>query len=208
MTNQEFIESICLPNEEWRDVVGYEGYYMVSSFGRIASMFRQFRGRRSVTTIKFRILKVNIRKPKVYSYTVATVSLCGKTHLVSRIVAEAFLGQAKDNQEVDHIDGNTINNNVINLKWCSHKENMLNPITRQRRSAVMGGRTNTKKSIAVVSINPATNEIKEYPSIAEARRMGFHDSMISKCCKGKRKTHHGFKWMYLSDYIKLSQIAG
>lgn len=36
MTNEEFIESIRLPNEEWRDVVGYEGYYMVSSLGRVA----------------------------------------------------------------------------------------------------------------------------------------------------------------------------
>ena len=35
MTNQEFIESIALEGEEWRDVVGFEGYYMVSSFGRL-----------------------------------------------------------------------------------------------------------------------------------------------------------------------------
>jgi hypothetical protein len=35
MTNQEFIESISLPNEEWRDVVGFEGRYAVSSFGRV-----------------------------------------------------------------------------------------------------------------------------------------------------------------------------
>lgn len=38
MTNQEFIESISLPNEEWRDVVGFEGYYVVSNLGRIATL--------------------------------------------------------------------------------------------------------------------------------------------------------------------------
>lgn len=31
MTNEEFIESIRLEGEEWRDVVGFEGYYMVSN---------------------------------------------------------------------------------------------------------------------------------------------------------------------------------
>ena len=35
MTNQEFIESIALEGEEWRDVVGYEGKYWVSSYGRV-----------------------------------------------------------------------------------------------------------------------------------------------------------------------------
>lgn len=40
MNNKEFIESITLEGEEWCDVIGYEGLYMVSSFGRIASLSR------------------------------------------------------------------------------------------------------------------------------------------------------------------------
>ena len=40
MTNEEFIESIRLEGEEWRDVVGWEGYYKVSSFGRIIVLSR------------------------------------------------------------------------------------------------------------------------------------------------------------------------
>ena len=38
MTNEEFIQSIALEGEEWRDVVGYEGYYIVSNLGRIATI--------------------------------------------------------------------------------------------------------------------------------------------------------------------------
>ncbi|WP_394800226.1 NUMOD4 domain-containing protein, partial [Bacteroides finegoldii] len=34
MTNQEFIQSITIEEEEWRDVIGFEGLYMVSSLGR------------------------------------------------------------------------------------------------------------------------------------------------------------------------------
>ena len=37
MTNEEFIKSVSLEGEEWRDVVGYEGYYMISSYGRLLS---------------------------------------------------------------------------------------------------------------------------------------------------------------------------
>ena len=40
MTNQEFIQSITIEEEEWRDVIGFEGLYMVSSLGRIVSLGR------------------------------------------------------------------------------------------------------------------------------------------------------------------------
>ena len=56
MTNQEFIESIALEGEEWRDVVGYEGYYMVSSFGRVVSLPRMINNRTGFRMSKHRIL--------------------------------------------------------------------------------------------------------------------------------------------------------
>ena len=40
MTNKEFIKSISLEGEIWKDVIGYEGTYMVSSKGRICSLGR------------------------------------------------------------------------------------------------------------------------------------------------------------------------
>lgn len=38
MTNQEFIQSITIEQEEWSDIIGFEGLYMVSSLGRIVSL--------------------------------------------------------------------------------------------------------------------------------------------------------------------------
>ena len=35
MTNEEFIKSISLEGEIWKDVIGYEETYMVSSYGRV-----------------------------------------------------------------------------------------------------------------------------------------------------------------------------
>lgn len=45
MTNEEFIKSVSLEGEEWSDVVGYEGLYKVSSFGRVASMAKYVNNR-------------------------------------------------------------------------------------------------------------------------------------------------------------------
>jgi hypothetical protein len=45
MTNEEFIKSISEEGEEWRDVVGFEGFYKVSNLGRIVALERQVIGR-------------------------------------------------------------------------------------------------------------------------------------------------------------------
>lgn len=142
MNNKEFIESITLEGEEWRDVIGYEGLYMVSSFGRIASLSRNVKNRYGIKSTKQRILKPTIRKLKE-SYSLYTVSLwknnIKKTVTVATIVAKSFLPNINSSFEIDHLDGNPLNNNVENLKWCSHTENVNNPITRKRNSFLKSG---------------------------------------------------------------------
>ena len=43
--------------------------------------------------------------------------------------------------------------------------------------------------------------IKEYDNIRKLDELGFHNSAIVMCCKGKRNKHKGYKWMYKEDYI-------
>lgn len=60
MTNEEFIKSISLEGEIWKDVIGYEGLYMVSSFGRVISLERKVSNGKS-----FRIVPFSIKKPNI-----------------------------------------------------------------------------------------------------------------------------------------------
>jgi len=48
-----------------------------------------------------------------------------KFYKLHRLVAEHFLLNPLDYDEVNHIDGNRNNNTAANLEWCSHSENML-----------------------------------------------------------------------------------
>lgn len=52
--------------------------------------------------------------------------ISGKYHLVHRLIAETFIENTDDKPTVDHIDGNPRNNDMINLRWATHKEQMNN----------------------------------------------------------------------------------
>jgi len=55
-------------------------------------------------------------------------------YYLHKAVAQCFIPNPNNYNEVDHIDGNRQNNFYLNLRWCSHKQNMNNPITRNRLS--------------------------------------------------------------------------
>lgn len=106
----------------WKPVVGWENSYYVSNQGKIFSVFRH------------RILKDRIDKK---GYNNVCFSKNGEQHFfkVSHIVARAFpeiCGVWFEGCEIDHLNGNRADNRPENLKVCTHKENINNPVTKKR----------------------------------------------------------------------------
>ena len=67
-------------------------------------------------------------KPRLQNYGYYRCSLCKngkpKSFLIHRLVANHYIPNPDNKPQTDHIDGNKINNNIINLRWVSHIENM------------------------------------------------------------------------------------
>lgn len=200
MTNQEFIESIALPNEEWRDVVGFEGLYSVSSLGRVVALPKQLPIRGGSIALRNGHLKEQRLQTK-RNYTEVTIQLYKNnrqfTKRVSHLVAEAFIAIRAENQEIDHIDSNSLNNKADNLRWCNHLENVNNPNSKRKLSRAMTGKPSPRKR-AVIRIDQHGNT-KIYQSLTEAEKDGFRSSNICMCCLGRYKTHKGFHWKYLNE---------
>ncbi len=171
---------IC-DGEEWKPVVGYEGLYEVSNYGRV------------------RRLKWQLVKPKKEHCGHMRINLYRrgekKPVLVHRLVAEAFIPNPNNYPVINHKDERPANNRVENLEWCTHKHN-ANWGTRNKRIS-----ENSANKSAVISIDKKTGEKKHYPSISAAcKALGVScSSSISEAASGMRKSAYGKRWIYAED---------
>ena len=83
------------------------------------------------------------------------------------------------------------------------KGGTLSEETRKKLSEAKKGKLGFKnnRSIPIVQLTLDGKLVNVYGSSHEAERNGFNQCNINNCCKGKRKTHGGYKWLYLHDYI-------
>lgn len=123
--------------ETWRPVLGYEGRYEVSDQGRVKSLahIRVVRNGSGYVRKNYPAKLLSCfpnqgqrgRCGLVKPYLMVCLWKNGKSNqiFVHRLVAMAFIGVPRAKQpEVNHKDGNKLNNAVHNLEWCSRSENM------------------------------------------------------------------------------------
>ena len=159
-------------NEEWRDIEGYEGIYQVSNLGRVKSL-------------KFN--KERILKPRkdTIGYLAVILYKDGKVkrYLVHRLVANAFIPNSNNLEDINHINEIKTDNRLSNLEWMNHKDNVR-----------------YSQAVAVNQYTLDGKFIRRWDCIKEIQySLGFNQGNICSCCQGKLKSSYGFNWFYSDD---------
>lgn len=181
--------------EVWKDIEGYNGKYQISNTGEVRSFSRWKNGN---------ILKGGTcGNPGPYRY----VALVGKGRndvkntYIHRLVATYFVENPNGYNEVNHIDGNTLNNNSENLEWCSHLENMRHAIKIGKISHEFQRGAKNKNSKSVYQKTKDGNVVKVWESVSQIQReTEYLASSICCCCNHRKgyKTAYGYVWEYVN----------
>lgn len=177
--------------EIWKDVVGYEGNYLVSNLGRIKAVPHIVTYKDRSYTSKERIMSLQYDACG-YLQVRLSKNAKKKTQKVHRLVAIAFIPNPDNLPEINHKDENKTNNRVDNLEWCDRNYNMQ-----------YGKNTHLqRKPVAQYSLDGKL--IRKYESIKDAAiATGIYPTNIGKCATGRiynkqkgyySKTAGGFIW--------------
>src|SRR5699024_1513491 len=138
--------------ENWKDVVGYEGIYEVSNYGRVRSKQRLALGKNNCyRKLPEKILKERINK-NGYNRVALYKNGIVKNKLVHRLVLEAFSG--KSDKIVNHINGKKTDNRIQNLEYCTYKENSM-----QDRKSTRLNSSHVSISYAVFCLKKKRNKL-------------------------------------------------
>lgn len=119
------------------------------------------------------------------------VFIYNKTFALHRLIALAFIENSQNKEQVNHIDGNKINNNVDNLEWVTNSENQLH------KFQIGLGNNFTRK---IKQFDLEWTFIKEFDSIATAsKELNIGKTNIWGVLNKFRKTAGGFNWKYSED---------
>ena len=110
-----------------------------------------------------------------------------RAYRVHRLVAEAFIENPHNKEDVNHIDGNKQNNWVKNLEWATRSEN------NYHKCRVLGKKPQNIPNPLKPVVCVETGEVFESRSAA-ARKHKTQPVHINECCEGRRKTAGGVHW--------------
>lgn len=176
--------------EIWKNIKGYEGKYQVSNFGRVKSLDYKRSGIEKLLTPS---------KNKQGRYRIILYKDGNYKHFqIHRLVYEAFSGEIPDGLQVNHIDENPLNCSISNLNLMTAKENCNWGTHNERCKKSLTNHPQLSKPVVAIQ-----NEIIKllFLSANEGGRNGYNFRHIVECSNGKRKTHKGYQWQYVDDYL-------
>ena len=170
--------------ERWLPVVGYEGWYDISSYGRVRRM------KAYNNTFVGRILKEALDSRGYMFVLLSKKGVIGH-FTIQWLVTEAFLGSRTDGKEVNHKDGNKTNNRIENLEYVTKSENALHAFALGLRKPPCGEAHGCAK-LTEPDVLDIRRRVGKEPQTAIAVDYGISQTAVSNIATRKR-------WAWLAE---------
>lgn len=148
--------------EIWKDVVGYEGFYKISDFGNVKSIYYKKNGAEIILRPKIGngYFRVNLWKDGK-----------GETKLIHMLVGMAFVDKdyVKNGLVVNHINFNKQDNKLSNLEIVTYRENSnMKHITHSSKYTGVCWDKNKNKWVSSITVNGTQKRLGSFCSEKEA----------------------------------------
>lgn len=200
-------------NKNFTPIKGYSDYYICKETSEVLSTKPCGKYKKRAPKI---LKQINNSKLKTCNYFVVTLvdkTAKSRNKFIHRLMAETFLPNPKNKEQVNHIDGNKLNNNIDNLEWVTAKEN-------SQHALKTGLITQDYCSKKVHQYKLSGAYINSFKSAAYAEaKTGIQKTNIGKCCLGLRNHAGGYMWSFIKkisiepykgrpiiDYIKVINL--
>jgi len=182
-----------IEGEKWVDVIGTNGIYKVSNLGRVKRTKTNRLSRTYVKRKTYNWVRLNSIKDNIHIHA-----------SLHRIVYESFYGKIKEGNEVDHINSNSLDDRLENLREVTKIENRNNPnslikmeINRQNALKKIGG----KARISIIKVDLNGNVLEKYKSAKEcSEKNKISLFKIKKLIKEKQNVKNEFYLIKEHDY--------
>lgn len=202
--------------EIWKDIKEYENLYQVSNIGRVKSLNYNHTGREEIlkcTKAKNGYIYIDFKRKKYLVH-----------RLVAQAFIPNPFGFPYINHKDENPSNNCVSNlewctQKHNMNWGTVKERISEThrgmkqteetinkrvsklighnVSEITRNKIGNANRNGKCSKPVLQYDLDGNLIAEFPSTMEIeRKLGFLNSNIGLCCRGKYKQAYGYKWRY------------
>lgn len=129
------------------------------------------------------------------------LSINGKSFLIHRLVAQAYIPNPNNYREINHIDGNKLNNNVSNLEWCSRSHNVKHAFDTGLKRNKKGAENPLSKTVYQWTLDGEL--VKVWYCLEDAIKYYSKDNKragvgVGDCARGRNHTAYGYIFTYES----------
>jgi len=181
------VAAVESPAEEWRVIPGSEGYYSVSSLGRVRSEPTQTSrmGRQ-----RGRILTCGRDSKGYFQFRMCLPGGRQRTMKVHRAVALAFLGPRPPAAQINHVSGDKTDNSPANLEYVTCRENVRHAWRMGlRRVEQVQGENHGRAKLTAETVRVIRASVGPVTPTELARRLGVAVQCVNDVLKGKTWRH-------------------